>query len=156
VGQFSSACEQAREQISVQLDGELSQFEQTALDGHLNMCGSCRAYAASVASVSDRLRTAELERPRFPIVLPHRSRLRAPTRAVQVAAAAAVAMVVGLTSAGVSLTNGNNPSVSFRASQAFPDRGPNLEPTRSTRASIVLGAQQRRTIARPMSKRVAV
>src|SRR5262245_39880878 len=107
VGQLmSSGCEQAREHISLQLDGELSPFEQTALDAHLRGCGGCRSYAASVGAVSGQLRSAVLEQPQFPVVLPHRSRIRVPTRAVQVAAAAAVAMVVGLSSAGLSLTNG--------------------------------------------------
>jgi putative zinc finger protein len=146
VGQLNSACEQAREQVSLQLDGELSPFQQSALHAHLKDCGACRSYAASVGMVSARLREAELE---------HRSRLRVPTRAVQVAAAAAVAMVVGLSSAGVSLMDGRSPSATFRASEAFPDRGPNFEPLRSSGSSIEFRAQ-RRTPARPMSNRVAV
>jgi hypothetical protein len=52
--------------------------------------------------------------------------------------------------------NGNNPSVSFRASQAFPDRGPNLEPVRGTHASILFRTQPRRTAPRLAGKRVAV
>jgi predicted anti-sigma-YlaC factor YlaD len=155
VGQLNSACEQAREHISLQLDGELSPFQQSALDAHLRACGTCRSFAASVVTVSGQLRSAELEEPQFPVVLPHRSRIRVPTRAVQVAAAAAVAMVVGLSSAGLSLTNGGSPSVPFRASEAFPDRGPNFEPVRSTGTSIEFRAQ-RRSPARPMSNRVAV
>jgi predicted anti-sigma-YlaC factor YlaD len=155
VGQLNSGCEHARERISLQLDGELSSFEQSALHTHLNACRACRVYAACVGKVSGQLRDAQLEQPQVPVVLPHRSRLRVPTRAVQVAAAAAVAMVVGLSSAGLSLTNGSSPSVSFRASEAFPDRGPNFEPIRSTGASIEFRAQ-RRTPSRPMSNRVAV
>ena len=108
-----------------------------------------------MGTVSGQLRSAQLEQPQFPVVLPHRSRIRVPTRVVQVAAAAAVAMVVGLSSAGLSLMNGSNPSVSFRASEAFPDRGPNFEPVRRSGASIEFRAQ-RRTPARPMSNRVAV
>jgi predicted anti-sigma-YlaC factor YlaD len=155
VGQRNSACEHAREHISLRLDGELSPFEQSALDAHLKACGACRSYAATVGTVSVQLREAQLEQPQFSVMLPHRSRLRVPTRAVQVAAAAAVAMVVGLSSAGLSLMNGSSPSVSFRASEAFPDRGPNFEPVRSTGASIEFRAQ-RRTSARPMNNRVAV
>jgi predicted anti-sigma-YlaC factor YlaD len=155
VGQLNSACEQAREHVSLRLDGELSPFQQSALDVHLKTCGACRSYAAAAGTVSSHLREAQLEQPQFPVVLPHRSRIRVPTRAVQVAAAAAVAMVVGLSSAGLSLTNGANPSISFRASEAFPDRGPNLEPTRSSGTSVEFRAQ-RRTPARPMSNRVAV
>ena len=155
VGQLNSACEQAREQISLQLDGELSPFQESALHAHLKGCGTCRAYAAALGMVSTQLRDAELEQPQFPVVVPHRSRLRVPTRAVQVAAAAAVAMVVGLSSAGVSLMNGGSPSATFRASAAFPDRGPNFEPLRTTGSSIEFRAQ-RRTPARPMNNRVAV
>jgi predicted anti-sigma-YlaC factor YlaD len=156
VGQLSSACEHARENVSLQMDGELSEFEQIALGAHLKSCARCRAYAASVGSVSAELRAAALEQPEFPVVLPHRSRLRVPARAaVQIAAAAAVAVVVGLTSAGLSLTNGGHQSVSLRAARAFPDRGPNLEPVRTSRTTIEFRSQ-RRTASRPMSGRVAV
>jgi predicted anti-sigma-YlaC factor YlaD len=155
VGQLSSACEHAREQVSLQLDGELSEFEQIALDAHLKSCAGCHAYAASVGAVSTELRAAALEQPEFAVVLPHRSRLRVPARAVQVAAAAAVAVVVGLSSAGLSLTNGGQQSVSFRAAKAFPDRGPNLEPVRTSHTTIEFRTQ-RRTAPRPMSGRVAV
>jgi predicted anti-sigma-YlaC factor YlaD len=155
VGQLNSACELAREQVSVHLDGELSEFAQVALDAHLASCAGCRAYAASVGDVSARLRTAALERPRFPVVLPHRSRLGIPARAAQVAAAAAVAVVVGLSSAGLSLTNGGQQSVSLRAAKAFPDRGPNFEPIRTSRTTIEFRTE-RRTSPRPMSNRVAV
>jgi len=155
VGQLNSACEYAREQVSVQLDGELSAFEQVALDAHLKSCAGCRAYAGSVGEVSARLRTAGLEQPDFPVVLPHRSRLRIPARAAQVAAAAAVALVVGLSSAGLSLTSGGHESVSLRAAKAFPDRGPNLTPVRSSRTTIEFRAP-RRTAPGPMSGRVEV
>jgi predicted anti-sigma-YlaC factor YlaD len=155
VGQLNSGCEHARERISLRVDGELSPFEQSALDGHLNGCGACRAYAASISRLSTQLREAQLERPQFPVVLPHRSRIRVPTRAVQVAAAAAVLIVVGLSSAGLNLMSGGSPSISFRASTAFPDRGPNFEPVRSGGPSIDFRAQ-RRTSSRPMSNRVAI
>ena len=155
VGQLSSACEHAREHVSLQVDGELSEFEQIALAAHLQSCARCRGYASSVGQVSARLRTAGLEQPDFPIVLPHRSRIRIPVRAAQVAAAAAVAVVVGLSSAGLSLTSGVNESVSLRAAKAFPDRGPNLKPVRTSQVTIEFRAQ-RRTAPRSMSGRVAV
>jgi predicted anti-sigma-YlaC factor YlaD len=155
VGQLNSACELAREQVSVQLDGELSEFEQIALDAHLTSCAGCSAYAASAGEVSARLRAAELEQPEFPVVLPHRSRLGIPARAAQVAAAAAVAVVVGLSSAGLTLTNGGHQSASLRAAEAFPDRGPNFEPIRTSRTPIGLRTE-RRTSPRAMNGRVAV
>jgi len=156
VGQLSSACEHAREHVSLQLDRELSEFEQLALDAHLKACAGCRAFASSAGAVSAELRTAALQYPEFPVVLPHRTRLRVPARAVvQVAAAAAVALVVGLSSAGLSLTNGSHQSVSLRAAKAFPDRGPNLEPVRTSHTTIEFRSQ-RRTTTRAMSGRVAV
>lgn len=155
VGQLSSACEYAREQVSLQLDGELSEFEQVALAAHLESCARCRAYAASVGQVSAELRAAGLEEPGFLVALPHRSRLRIPVRAAQVAAAAAVAVVVGLSSAGLSLTNGGQQSVSLRAARAFPDRGPNFKPVRTSRTTIESRAQSR-TVPPPMSGRVPV
>jgi predicted anti-sigma-YlaC factor YlaD len=155
VGQHSSACEYAREQVSLQLDGELSEFEQVALVAHLESCAGCRTYAASVGQVNAQLREAGLEQPDFLVVLPYRSRLRIPVRAAQVAAAAAVAVVVGLSSAGLSLTNGGQQSLSLRAARAFPDRGPNLKPVRTSRTTIEFRAQSR-TVPRPMSGRVAV
>jgi predicted anti-sigma-YlaC factor YlaD len=155
VGQLGSACELAREQISLHLDGELSEFEQIALDGHLATCARCRAYGTSVAGVSARLRLARLERPEFPVILPHRSRIRVPLRAAQVAAAAFVVAIVGASSAGLSLTNGGQQSLSVRAAKAFPDRGPNLEPIRTTRASV--GARsESRSIPRLMRSRIPV
>ena len=155
VGQLSSACEHAREQVSLQLDGELSEFEQIALAAHLQSCAGCRAYASAVGQVGARLRSAALEQPDFPVVLPQRLRIRIPVRAAQVAAAAAVAIVVGLSSAGLSLTNGGHQSLSLRAAKAFPDRGPNLKPVRTSQVTIEFRAQ-RRTAPRSMSGRVAV
>jgi anti-sigma factor RsiW len=155
VGQLNTACEHAREQISLHLDGELSDFEQVALNAHLTDCARCRAYGSTVAEVSARLRLAPLEQPEFPFVLPQRPRIRIPLRAAQVAAAAIVVAAVSLSSAGLSLTNGGSQSVPARAAQAFPDRGPNLKPIRTSRATIEFRAP-RRTTPRLMGGRVAV
>jgi predicted anti-sigma-YlaC factor YlaD len=154
VGQLSRTCELAREQISLRLDEELSEFEQIALDGHLKACAPCRAYSASVGDVSARLRTASLDQPQFPIELPHRTRIHVPIRAVQVAAAAVAVAVVGLSSAGLNLTSEAHQSLSLRAAQAFPDRGPNLEPIRTNRSTVATA--QRRTMPRPMSRATPV
>lgn len=150
VGQLGSSCEYAREQISLEVDGELSELEQAALDSHLMSCARCRAYRASVADVSTQLRTATLEEPEFPFVLPHRPRIRVPVRAVQAAAAAAVLLVVGLTGAGV--TTGGGGSVSLSANTAL-DREPLLRPTRVGRAEIGFRID-RRTTPRPIRGRI--
>jgi predicted anti-sigma-YlaC factor YlaD len=124
----------AREQISLHLDGELSEFEQIALDAHLTSCARCRAYGASVAEVSAQLRLAPAEQPEFPIVLPHRARIRVPLRSAQVAAAAVVVAVFGLSAAGV--TQGNERGLSGRATNAPANRAPNLAAWRGARVTV--------------------
>jgi predicted anti-sigma-YlaC factor YlaD len=125
VGQLSSACELARGQISLDLDGELSELEQAALNAHVVGCGGCRAYRESAAGVTTLLRSAHPEQPEFPVVLSRRSRVRVPLRAVQAAAAAAVLAVIGFSGAG--LTGGGEGSVTFTAA-SNPDRGVNVTP----------------------------
>jgi len=83
------------------LYGELSEFEQLALNEHLAGCSGCRAHAASVARVSDRLRSAPLEQPEFPVVLPYRPRIRVPLRTAQAAAAAVAVAFIGFSAAGL-------------------------------------------------------
>jgi predicted anti-sigma-YlaC factor YlaD len=134
MGQMGSACRLAREQISLKLDGELSEFERAALDGHLSTCGDCRTYAASAAHVSAHIRTAPLEQPQFPVVLPHRSRIRVPLRTAQAAAAAAVVAVIGFSAAGI--VPSAERSVSLSAGNTQVVRTPNLSPERVARASI--------------------
>jgi predicted anti-sigma-YlaC factor YlaD len=135
MGQMRSACRIAREQISLELDGELSEFERAALDGHLNGCGDCCTYAASAAHVSAHIRKAPLEQPQFPVVLPHRSRIRVPLRTAQAAAAAAVVAVVGFSAAGI-VPSAAERSISLSAGNTQVDRTPNLSPERVARASV--------------------
>jgi predicted anti-sigma-YlaC factor YlaD len=140
VGQLNNACMLAREQISLHLDGELSEFEQVALDAHLTSCARCRAYGASVAEVSAQLRLAPAEQPEFPIVLPHRARIRVPLRSAQVAAAAVVVAVFGLSAAGV--TQGNERALSGRATNAPANRAPNLAAWRGARVTVDVVVQR--------------
>jgi predicted anti-sigma-YlaC factor YlaD len=88
-------CDRAREYASLRLDGELSDFERALLDSHLERCPGCRAFADDLVSVTERLRTAKLERPLIALTLPRRRFVA--MRNVQVsAAAAAVVSVVGI------------------------------------------------------------
>jgi len=146
VGQLNNACRLAREHISLHLDGELSEFEQVALDAHLMNCAGCRAYGASVAEATTRLRSARLEHPDFPVVLPHCSRIRVPLRTAQVAAAAVVVAVVGFSAAGV--TPGRERSLSGSGANTLVDRGPKLSPERVTRATF--DVRVARTAPRPV------
>jgi anti-sigma factor RsiW len=146
VEQLSSACKLAREHISLHLDGELSEFEQVALDAHLMNCAGCRAYGASVAEATTRLRSARLEQPDFPVVLPRLSRIRVPLRTAQVAAAAAVVAVVGFSAAGV--TPGSERSLPGGGANTLVDRGPNLSPERVKRGTF--DVRVARTAPRPV------
>ncbi len=49
------SCDQALELISAALDGELTAGEQAELDGHLAVCGACRALADELRELSDRM-----------------------------------------------------------------------------------------------------
>ena len=90
-------CERARQWISLELDGELSEFERALLDPHLARCAVCRAFQLGAAGAAAHLRTTPLERLETSISLPSRARRR--VSALRVGAAAAA--VVAATSFGV-------------------------------------------------------
>ncbi|MEW2142211.1 zf-HC2 domain-containing protein [Micromonospora vinacea] len=50
-------CEQWREVLSAQLDGEETAAELTAVQGHLDGCAECRAWFTAAATVTRRVRT---------------------------------------------------------------------------------------------------
>jgi hypothetical protein len=93
-----SSCRNARYLAALAPDG-LSEFEQRLLDGHVEHCAACSAFAADVAGVTDRLRAAPLESPQFRVPFQAPSRWRMPrlsflTAAAGIAATAAATMVV--------------------------------------------------------------
>lgn len=93
----STACERAREQLSLRLDGELSQLEGAFLRAHLGRCAGCQTFEAHIEAFTSELRSSPLEQLPQPVALPYRRRVS--FRGVQaVAAAAAVLVVAGATS----------------------------------------------------------
>jgi len=98
----SLVCDRVRAQISVGLDGELSQLERAMLASHLARCADCHAYEQDVTGLTRALRAAPLEPLSRPILVPSRRRLI--TTRIQVGAAAAVA-VAALIGAGEFLKN---------------------------------------------------
>jgi predicted anti-sigma-YlaC factor YlaD len=86
-------CERTREWVALRLDGELSEFETTIMNAHLERCGGCRAFADDVASITQVIREEPPEPLSRPVELPSTRRLRLPLRHVQVAAAAALVLV---------------------------------------------------------------
>jgi predicted anti-sigma-YlaC factor YlaD len=91
-----SACDRAREALSVALDGELSELDRARLDAHLERCPDCAAFEADASAVAQLLRQAPQEELSAPIMLPRAGRLSAARILQAGAAAAAVALVAGL------------------------------------------------------------
>jgi predicted anti-sigma-YlaC factor YlaD len=126
MGQISlHMCDRIRELYSASLDGELSELDSARLHAHLASCAGCSAYAAATASASRLVRETPLEQPGFPIVVPGR-RLAVARKLQMAAAAAAVAVTVGL-SAAVGTIGGPSTGSSQRAALhseklRFPDQ----------------------------------
>jgi anti-sigma factor RsiW len=91
----SVVCDRVHEQVSLELDGELSELERRMLAAHTRSCAACAGYVEGVTRFTYAMREAKLESPERPVVIvPGRavlSRLRASRMQVGVAAAMAVA-----------------------------------------------------------------
>jgi anti-sigma factor RsiW len=85
-----TVCTRVREQVSLELDGELSQLEQRMLATHLERCPRCAAYAADVRDVTERIRNAPRAVMRRPVVVRRYRPLT--TIRLQVGVAAALAL----------------------------------------------------------------
>jgi Putative zinc-finger len=81
-------CDRARRWLSLDLDGELSEFERSLLGAHLSRCESCRAFGAEITVFTGHMRAAPPEQLERPIVVP--TRRRAYVSALPIAAAVAV------------------------------------------------------------------
>ena len=90
-------CDRVRAQISLRLDGELSQLESRMLGSHLARCADCREYEADVVRITTELRSAPLERMEIPVVIRRPRRLSALRLQAGVAAALAVAVLGAMT-----------------------------------------------------------
>jgi predicted anti-sigma-YlaC factor YlaD len=94
----SVACDRVREQISLELDRELSQLERAMVAAHVSRCASCRGFRAGVEGITQELRAAPLVQP------PARVLVRRPRRVSTVArfqggvAAAMALAIVGVAS----------------------------------------------------------
>jgi anti-sigma factor RsiW len=86
-----TVCGRVREQVSLELDGELSQLEQRMLGTHLERCSQCAAYAADVRDVTERIRNAPRSVMQRPVVVRRRRPLTTVRLQVGVAAAFALA-----------------------------------------------------------------
>jgi predicted anti-sigma-YlaC factor YlaD len=86
-------CDRVRGQVSVVLDGELSQLEQRMVASHLARCADCRSFEESVREFTLQMRSAPLESPRVPVVVRRARRAVLSTANVSVAAMLAVAVL---------------------------------------------------------------
>ena len=89
----SVVCDRVRAQISLRLDGELSQLESRMLESHLARCAECSMYEAGVGAVTAELRAAPLESLEHPIVI-RGPRRQVSLARVQIGVAAALAVAV--------------------------------------------------------------
>jgi anti-sigma factor RsiW len=103
-------CERVRGQVSVQLDGELSQLEQRMVAAHLERCADCSAFEASVRSFTEELRAAPAEVLQRPIDIRRRTR-RISFSALQVSAAATLAVAVLGVATQLGVSHQNVPDV---------------------------------------------
>ena len=92
---LSRDCRNARELLSLSLDGELDALARLKLDRHLSDCAPCRLHGAWVEAITHALRSAPLERPSI-LILPRFSwRRRLLRTGIPVAALAAVTLGLG-------------------------------------------------------------
>jgi anti-sigma factor RsiW len=86
-------CERIRAQVSLELDGELSQLERRMLSAHLLRCPECQTYAEHVTEITGAIRQAPLE-PFERRVLVRGRRRRISVGAAPAAAAAMLAVAM--------------------------------------------------------------
>jgi anti-sigma factor RsiW len=89
-GLTSVVCDRVRAQVSLELDGELSQLEQRMLPAHLERCADCARYADDVRDLTERIRTAPPALMQRPVVV--RRRRAITTTRIQIGVAAAFAL----------------------------------------------------------------
>jgi predicted anti-sigma-YlaC factor YlaD len=99
-------CERVRAFASLELDGELSELEQSILEAHIEDCRACAEFRASIGAFTVSLRAAPPEAVTRTFRLPRRPR-RA-SRLVPTAAAAAAIVVAGLAGMLVPLGGDNS------------------------------------------------
>lgn len=85
-------CQQAREAVSLRLDGELSELGSTRLANHLRQCEACSAYAGELEAIAHGLRSAPFEHPAPQVLV----RGAAPRTRIAPLVAGAAAVVAGL------------------------------------------------------------
>jgi predicted anti-sigma-YlaC factor YlaD len=94
-------CGRARQQLSLRVDSELSEFELVLLKAHLGRCDDCRAFQQGIKGLTKALRAVPVETPLISFQPPRRRArldvvLAGSLRAGSAAAAIAVVAITGL------------------------------------------------------------
>ena len=94
-------CARARQQLSLRVDSELSEFELVLLNAHLTRCDDCLAFEQGVTGLTETLRAVPVESPTISFQPPRRRArldvlLAGSLRAGSAAAAIAVVAISGL------------------------------------------------------------
>jgi predicted anti-sigma-YlaC factor YlaD len=94
----SVACDRVRAQISLELDGEISQLERALVDAHLRRCADCSAFRARARAFTTELRVAPLARPPADLHVSRPRRISVVARYQAGVAAAMALAIVGVAS----------------------------------------------------------
>jgi predicted anti-sigma-YlaC factor YlaD len=105
-------CERARQQLSLRVDSELSEFELMLLDAHLSRCGDCRAFAQGITGLTEALRAVPVEEPSISFQAPRRRARMDVLLAGSLRAGSAAAAVVVVAISGLIALNGSTSGVS--------------------------------------------
>lgn len=116
-----TVCTRVREQVSLELDDELSQFERRMLDLHLERCPRCAAYANDVRDFTEQMRSAPRAIMQRPVVVQRRGGLLTAMRMQAGVAAAFALAALGL---GTQLASSPEQSSSLARFEGRPTLSP--------------------------------
>jgi hypothetical protein len=108
-----------REQVSLLLDGELSELEERMLESHVARCRQCAEFRAGVTSFTEALRDAPLQMLEAPIVV-HRHRVVVNMSRVQLGVAAVLALAALGLGTRLQSEPSSSASLEARAITRFP------------------------------------
>lgn len=112
-------CDRVRGQVSIMLDGELSQLEQRMVAAHLERCAHCRTFEEAVRDFTTKMREAPLESPRVPIMVRRTRRAVRNVANVSVAAMLAVAVLGVVAQLGPQGARGTDGGTRFTTANLF-------------------------------------
>ena len=111
-------CARARESVSLQLDGELSEFALDRLETHLRICPECSTWAEQVRDTTQLVREASFEAPAHRLMPPRHGRSWRVSSAVALTSAAAVVATMFVSPSGNRASQNASSGLSPSASTA--------------------------------------